>query len=239
MDGTYPVVAGLRLAVAGGARRGRQRVCRAGGHRQYPLLEAPGGKRAGVALRRRLPGLSPGNVVLRSASTKCTTPAPRVGRPPPSSPLPWRSARARPSNPPARTRCRRSSRRGRHGHRRARHRRHRLRGRLPRAIPAGTKTGPFVWTGGELTFSFTIPLEGGMDIRTRLTAQGATLKGRWEDVKGAKSGPVELARARISSRGPGSGPARPAFPSRAGRAARSGRRRRRATSCPPPASPAS
>ena len=32
-----------------------------------------------------------------------------------------------------------------------------------------------------------------MDIRTRLTMQGATLKGRWEDVKGANSGPVELA----------------------------------------------
>jgi hypothetical protein len=43
---------------------------------------------------------------------------------------------------------------------------------------AGVKTGPVAWTGGELTFSFTIPLEGGMEIRTRLTAQGATLKGR-------------------------------------------------------------
>ena len=62
-------------------------------------------------------------------------------------------------------------------------------------IPAGTKTAPFAWTGGELAFSFTIPLEGGMDIRTRLTAQGATLKGRWEDVKGGNSGPVELALA--------------------------------------------
>jgi hypothetical protein len=62
-------------------------------------------------------------------------------------------------------------------------------------IPAGTKTGHFVWTGGELMFSFTIPLEGGMEIRTRLTGQGATLKGRWEDVKGGNSGPVELALA--------------------------------------------
>jgi hypothetical protein len=62
-------------------------------------------------------------------------------------------------------------------------------------IPAGTKTSPFVWTGGELAFSFTIPLEGGMTIRTRLTAQGATLKGRWEDVQGGNSGPVELALA--------------------------------------------
>ena len=62
-------------------------------------------------------------------------------------------------------------------------------------IPAGTKTGPFAWTGGELAFSFTIPLEGGMEIRTRLTVQGATLKGRWEDVKGGNSGPVELALA--------------------------------------------
>jgi hypothetical protein len=62
-------------------------------------------------------------------------------------------------------------------------------------IPAGTKTGPFAWTGGELAFSFTIPLEGGMDIRTRLTVQGATLKGRWEDAKGGNSGPVELALA--------------------------------------------
>jgi len=60
---------------------------------------------------------------------------------------------------------------------------------------AGVKTGPVAWTGGELTFSFTIPLEGGMEIRTRLTAQGATLKGRWEDVKGGNSGPVELALA--------------------------------------------
>ena len=34
-----------------------------------------------------------------------------------------------------------------------------------------------------------------MDIRTRLTLQGATLKGRWEDVKGGNSGPVELALA--------------------------------------------
>jgi hypothetical protein len=34
-----------------------------------------------------------------------------------------------------------------------------------------------------------------MDIRTRLTAQGATLKGRWEDVKSGNSGPVELALA--------------------------------------------
>ena len=58
---------------------------------------------------------------------------------------------------------------------------------------ACVKTGPFAWTGGELTCSFTIPLEGGMEIRTRLTAQGATLKGRWEDVKGGNSGPVELA----------------------------------------------
>ena len=69
---------------------------------------------------------------------------------------------------------------------------------LDRPAPAdvaGTKTGPFVWTGGELTFSFTIPLEGGMDIRTRRTVQGATLKGRWEDVKGGNSGPVELALA--------------------------------------------
>ena len=32
-----------------------------------------------------------------------------------------------------------------------------------------------------------------MTIRPRLTMQGATLKGRWEDVKGANSGPVELA----------------------------------------------
>jgi CubicO group peptidase (beta-lactamase class C family) len=62
-------------------------------------------------------------------------------------------------------------------------------------IPDGTKTGPFAWTGGELAFSFTIPLQGGMDIRTRLTRQGATLKGRWEDVKGGNSGPVELALA--------------------------------------------
>jgi len=28
-------------------------------------------------------------------------------------------------------------------------------------IPAGTKTGAFVWAGGEVAFSFTIPLEGG------------------------------------------------------------------------------
>jgi hypothetical protein len=35
-----------------------------------------------------------------------------------------------------------------------------------------------------------------MTIRLRLTMQGATLKGRWEDVKGANSGPVELALAR-------------------------------------------
>jgi len=62
-------------------------------------------------------------------------------------------------------------------------------------IPAGTKTGPFAWTGGELAFSFTIPLQGGMEIRTRLTVQGATLKGRWEDVKGGNSGPVEMALA--------------------------------------------
>ena len=34
-----------------------------------------------------------------------------------------------------------------------------------------------------------------MEIRTRPMMQGATLKGRWEDVKGAKSGPVELALA--------------------------------------------
>jgi hypothetical protein len=32
-----------------------------------------------------------------------------------------------------------------------------------------------------------------MDVRTRLTMQGATLKGRWEDVKGGNSGPVEMA----------------------------------------------
>jgi hypothetical protein len=32
-----------------------------------------------------------------------------------------------------------------------------------------------------------------MDIRTRLTVQGATLKGRWEDVKGGNSGPGNLA----------------------------------------------
>jgi len=60
---------------------------------------------------------------------------------------------------------------------------------------ACVKTGPIAWTGGELAFTFTIPLEGGMDIRTRLTAQGATLKGRWEDVKGGNSGPVEMALA--------------------------------------------
>jgi hypothetical protein len=34
-----------------------------------------------------------------------------------------------------------------------------------------------------------------MDIRTRLTVQGATLRGRWEDVRGGNSGPVELALA--------------------------------------------
>jgi hypothetical protein len=34
-----------------------------------------------------------------------------------------------------------------------------------------------------------------MEIGTRRTVQGATLKGRWEDVKGANSGPVELALA--------------------------------------------
>ena len=34
-----------------------------------------------------------------------------------------------------------------------------------------------------------------MDIRTRLTVQGATLKGRWENVKGGNSGPVEMALA--------------------------------------------
>ena len=34
-----------------------------------------------------------------------------------------------------------------------------------------------------------------MDIRTRLTLQGATRNGRWEDVKGGNSGPVELALA--------------------------------------------
>ena len=34
-----------------------------------------------------------------------------------------------------------------------------------------------------------------MGIRTRLTVQGATLKGRWEDAKGGNSGPVELALA--------------------------------------------
>jgi hypothetical protein len=60
---------------------------------------------------------------------------------------------------------------------------------------AGTKRGPFAWTGGELAFSFTIPLEGGMEIPTPLTGQGATLKGRREDVKGGNSGPVELALA--------------------------------------------
>ena len=63
------------------------------------------------------------------------------------------------------------------------------------ADPAGTKTGPIGWTGGELAFSVTIPLQGGMGIRTRLTVQGATLKGRWEDAKGGNSGPVELALA--------------------------------------------
>jgi hypothetical protein len=34
-----------------------------------------------------------------------------------------------------------------------------------------------------------------MEIRTRLTPQGATLKGRWEDVKRGNSGPVEVALA--------------------------------------------
>ena len=45
----------------------------------------------------------------------------------------------------------------------------------------------------ELALSFTIPFQGGMNIRTRLTMQGATLKGRWEDAKGGNSGPVEMA----------------------------------------------
>jgi hypothetical protein len=67
-------------------------------------------------------------------------------------------------------------------------------------IPAGTKTGPFVRTGDELAFSFTIPLRGGMEIRTRLTVQGATLKGRWEDATGGDSGPVELAWAPKQAR---------------------------------------
>ena len=31
-----------------------------------------------------------------------------------------------------------------------------------------------------------------MGIHTRLTVQSATLKGRWEDVKGGNSGPVEI-----------------------------------------------
>jgi hypothetical protein len=34
-----------------------------------------------------------------------------------------------------------------------------------------------------------------MEIRTRPMMQGATLKGRREDVKGGNSGPVELALA--------------------------------------------
>lgn len=62
-------------------------------------------------------------------------------------------------------------------------------------MPAGTKTGRFVCTGGELVFSFTIPLQGGMEIRTRLALQGAALKGRWEDATSANSGPVEMALA--------------------------------------------
>ena len=50
-------------------------------------------------------------------------------------------------------------------------------------------------TGDGLAFSFTIPLQGGTEIRTRLTMEGATLKGRWEDAKGRNSGPVEMALA--------------------------------------------
>jgi hypothetical protein len=60
-------------------------------------------------------------------------------------------------------------------------------------IPGGTKTGDAVRTGNELAFSFKIPLEGGMVIRVSLTVQGGTMKGRWEDVKGGNSGPVEMA----------------------------------------------
>ena len=47
----------------------------------------------------------------------------------------------------------------------------------------------------EFAFSFTMPLQGYRNVLTRLTMWGATLKGRWEDVKSANSGPVELALA--------------------------------------------
>jgi hypothetical protein len=62
-------------------------------------------------------------------------------------------------------------------------------------IPAGTKTLDASRTGDELTLSFKIPLEGGMVIRVSLRMQAGTMNGRWVDVKGGNSGPVELARS--------------------------------------------
>jgi len=62
-------------------------------------------------------------------------------------------------------------------------------------IPAGTETRDAVRTGDELAFTFRIPLEGGMVIRVSLSMQGGAMKGRWVDVKGGNSGPVELTRS--------------------------------------------
>ena len=62
-------------------------------------------------------------------------------------------------------------------------------------IPADTKTGPIVWSGGELAFSFTIPLQGGMEIRTRLTAQGGTLQGEKRRSPGCPASAPNIASA--------------------------------------------
>ena len=62
-------------------------------------------------------------------------------------------------------------------------------------IPAGTKTGDALRKGDALAYSLRIPIEGGMEIQVSLTIQGRTMKGRWQDVRGGSSGPVEMAWA--------------------------------------------
>ena len=62
-------------------------------------------------------------------------------------------------------------------------------------IPAGTQTQDAVRTGDEFAFTCKIPLKGGLLIRVTLSIQGGTMKGRWVDVQGGDSGPVEVARS--------------------------------------------
>jgi hypothetical protein len=63
-------------------------------------------------------------------------------------------------------------------------------------IPAGTELLEAVRTGDEFTHSIKIPLQGGMLVRVTMKIEGAAMRGRWLDVRGGNSGPLEFVRQK-------------------------------------------